>query len=158
MKSTRYDFLCLLLLSVVLVGRQFGTPHFVSCVIDDSILQMSWVSQFSELLQEGQLLPRWLPHSNGGLGSPVFLFYSPLVYYVTAPLLWLTNSVVVSMKVVRLLGLFLSGVAMHRFLVGLADRRTALAGALIYVALPFTSSTSAIGAYMRNRGLGFGFR
>jgi len=98
---------------------------------------MSWVSQFGQLLQEGQWLPRWLPHSNGGFGSPVFLFYSPLVYYVTAPFLWLTQSVVLSMKIVRLLALFLSGAAMHRFLLGVAGRRTALAGAIVYVALPF---------------------
>ncbi|MCI0626313.1 MAG: YfhO family protein [Acidobacteria bacterium] len=137
MKSIHSDLLCLLVLSVVLVGRQFGTPHFVSCVIDDSILQMSWASQFGQLLQEGQLLPRWLPQSNGGFGSPVFVFYSPLVYYATAPWLWLTQSVVLSMKIVRLLGLCLSGVAMHRFLSGLTDRKTALAGAIVYLALPF---------------------
>ena len=123
--------------SILLVSRQFTDSRFASCVIDDSILQMSWVEQFSRSLQEGILVPRWLPDSNGGYGSPVFVFYSPLVYYVTAPLVWLTQSVVLSMKLVRLAGLFLSGLAMYYFASSLGGRKTGLATALVYVALPF---------------------
>ena len=123
--------------SILLVSRQFTDSRFASCVIDDSILQMSWVQQFSRSLQEGTLVPRWLPDSNGGYGSPVFVFYSPLVYYVTAPLVWLTQSVVLSMKLVRLVGLFLSGLAMYYFASSLGGRKTGLATALVYVALPF---------------------
>ncbi|PYV89871.1 MAG: hypothetical protein DMG05_12210, partial [Acidobacteria bacterium] len=44
---------CLLLVSVLIVARQFTNPHFPSCVIDDSILQMSWVRQFAQVLSEG---------------------------------------------------------------------------------------------------------
>jgi len=126
-----------LAVSILLVSRQFTDSRFASCVIDDSILQMSWVQQFSRSLQEGILMPRWLPDSNGGYGSPVFIFYSPLVYYVTAPLVWLTQSVVLSMKLVRLAGLFLSGLAMYYFASSLGGRKTGLATALVYVVLPF---------------------
>ena len=76
--------MCLFLLSALLVARQFSNPNFPSCVIDDSLLHMSWVQQFSASLSQGYWLPRWLPDSNGGYGSPVFIFYSPLVYYLTA--------------------------------------------------------------------------
>src|SRR5215831_19971132 len=75
---------CLLLVSSLITARQFSRPEFPSCVIDDSILQMSWVNQFTQTIQQGVWLPRWMPDSNGGYGSPIFVFYSPLVYYVTA--------------------------------------------------------------------------
>ncbi|MGH9429226.1 MAG: hypothetical protein ACRD2L_23330, partial [Terriglobia bacterium] len=92
---------CLFLLSAVLIARQFANPNFQSCVIDDSVLHMSWVQQFSTSLAQGYWLPRWLPDSNGGYGSPVFIFYSPLVYYLTALLKFGTGSVIVAMKLAR---------------------------------------------------------
>lgn len=128
---------CLLLTSALIVARQFVRPQFASCVIDDSILQMSWVKQFTQVLSEGVWLPRWLPESNGGYGSPVFVFYSPLVYYVTAVFQWASGSVILSMKLVRGLGLFLSGLAMLIYARDLVDRRVALATALVYMAIPF---------------------
>ncbi len=128
---------CLFLASVLIVARQFTNPQFASCVIDDSILQMSWAKQFSQALREGVWLPRWLPESNGGYGSPVFVFYSPLVYYITGIFHWGSGSIILSMKLVRGLGLFLSGVSMLAYASCLLERRAALAMALVYVAIPF---------------------
>jgi len=128
---------CLFLAVVLILARQFTNPQFPSCVIDDSILQMSWASQFTQALRDGVWLPRWLPESNGGYGSPVFIFYSPLVYYITAVFHWASGSIILSMKLVRGLGLFLSGVSMLVYARGLLERRAALAMALVYVAIPF---------------------
>jgi 6-pyruvoyl-tetrahydropterin synthase related domain len=128
---------CLFLVSLLIMARQFASPHLASCVIDDSILQMSWVRQFSQVLSEGVWLPRWLPDSNGGHGSPVFVFYSPLVYYVTAAFQLAGSSVTLAMKFVRLLGLWFSGIAMFVFARGLAGNQVALAVALVYLVLPF---------------------
>jgi hypothetical protein len=136
---THFPFVvgCLFFVSLLIMVRQFAHPHFASCVIDDSILQMSWVRQFTEVLSEGVWLPRWLPHSNGGYGSPVFVFYPPLVYYVTAGLQLAGISVILSMKLVRFLGLWLSGVAMFVFARGFVGSGGALAVALVYLSLPF---------------------
>lgn len=128
---------CLFLASALIVARQFTSPQFASCVIDDSILQMSWVRQFTRALSDGVWLPRWLPESNGGYGSPVFVFYSPLVYYVTAVFQWASGSIILSMKLVRGLGLFLSGVAMLAYASHFLERRAALAMAVVYIAIPF---------------------
>jgi len=129
--------LCLFLLSAVLIARQFTNPNFPSCVIDDSVLHMSWVQQFSASLAQGYWLPRWLPDSNGGYGSPIFIFYSPLAYYLTALLKFGTGSVIVAMKLARFLALFLSGLAMFIYARGLVHSKAALVVALVYVALPF---------------------
>jgi hypothetical protein len=135
---SRHNERCLILLvSSLLVARQFSQTHFPSCVIDDSILHMSWVRQFTRALSEGVWLPRWLPESNGGYGSPVFIFYSPLVYYVSAALYWAAGSVVVSMKLVRGIGLFLSGLTMLSYARRFSTRWVALAIALVYIAIPF---------------------
>src|SRR5438552_9579789 len=128
---------CLLLVSVLIVARQFTSPHFSSCVIDVSILQMCWVRQFAQVLGEGVWLPRWLPDANGGYGSPTFIFYSPLVYYVTALFYWVTGSVVLSMKLARFLGLFLSGLAMFTYSEALTSRKLALLVSLVYLVIPF---------------------
>lgn len=127
----------LFLFSVLLVARQFTNPNFPSCVIDDSVLHMSWVQQFSASLAQGYWLPRWMPDSNGGYGSPVFIFYSPLVYYLTALLKFGTGSVIVAMKLTRFLALFLSGLAMFVYARGLVQGKAALLVALVYVVLPF---------------------
>ena len=58
---------------------------------------MSWVNQFTQTIQQGVWLPRWMPDSNGGYGSPVFVFYSPLVYYATALLQLTSGSLILSM-------------------------------------------------------------
>jgi 6-pyruvoyl-tetrahydropterin synthase-like protein len=129
--------LCLFSVSALLIARQFTNPNFPSCVIDDSVLHMSWVQQFSASLAQGNWLPRWLPDSNGGYGSPVFIFYSPLVYYITALLEYGTGSVLVAMKLVRFLALFLSGLAMFVYARRLVHSNAALAVALVYVVLPF---------------------
>jgi 6-pyruvoyl-tetrahydropterin synthase related domain len=128
---------CLFAVAGLITARQLTSPHFASCVVDDSILQMSWVRQFAQALVEGTWLPRWLPDSNGGYGSPVFLFYSPLVYYVTAGVYWLGSPVILAMKLVRLLGLFLSGLAMLMYARNLAGRRLALIISVVYLVLPF---------------------
>lgn len=98
---------------------------------------MSWVKQFTQALREGVWLPRWLPDSNGGYGSPVFVFYSPLVYYVTALFQWASGSLILSMKLVRGLGLFLSGLAMWIYASDFLDRRSRLAVCILYMAIPF---------------------
>jgi hypothetical protein len=125
------------LVSGLWVSRQFTNPHFASCVIDDAILQMSWVRQFSQILGDGVWMPRWLPDSNGGYGSPVFIFYSPLVYYASALIYWATDSVVLSMKLVRGIGLCLSGFTMLVFARRMASPKVALLVALVYISLPF---------------------
>jgi len=129
--------LCLFLLSALVIARQFTNPNFPSCVIDDSVLHMSWVQQFSTSMAQGHWLPRWLPDSNGGYGSPVFIFYSPFVYYLTALFKFVTGSVIVAMKLARFLALFVSGLTMFVYARSLVHGKAALVVALLYVVLPF---------------------
>ena len=62
-------------LPLILIGPQTG---------DSLYTNLSWASQFTEELFAGQWYPRWLAGLNAGAGSPVFFFYAPLPFYVTA--------------------------------------------------------------------------
>lgn len=50
---------------------------------DSFWIDQVWASQFTALLRDGTLYPRWLPLSHDGLGSPVFYYYPPLAFYLT---------------------------------------------------------------------------
>jgi len=48
----------------------------------DVWLHLFWLDQFFHQLSEGILYPRWLATANYGLGSPAFVFYPPLIYFL----------------------------------------------------------------------------
>jgi uncharacterized membrane protein len=49
---------------------------------NDIKYHITWLQHFSKQISEGILYPRWLAGDNYGYGSPTFVFYPPLVYYV----------------------------------------------------------------------------
>jgi uncharacterized membrane protein len=71
----------LILLGIVLVvPANMGPP-----LLHDSFeIDWVWADQFTAELARGNLYPRWLPLSNAGLGAPVFYYYPPLSFYVSA--------------------------------------------------------------------------
>ncbi|MGL5129607.1 MAG: hypothetical protein ACRC7D_15995 [Aeromonas popoffii] len=95
---------------------------------------------FAVQLWQGELYPRWLMEMNGAFGSPVFFFYPPLPYYVSAlfagptplaheamtPLLWSSS-----------VALWLSGLFAYLWLRPFASMPRALAASLLYMALPY---------------------
>lgn len=95
---------------------------------------------FAVQLWQGELYPRWLMEMNGAFGSPVFFFYPPLPYYVSAlfagptplaheamtPLLWSSS-----------VALWLSGLFAYLWLRPFAGHGRALAASLLYMALPY---------------------
>jgi hypothetical protein len=50
----------------------------------DVLFHYALIECFSSQFWQGDLYPRWCADANSGLGSPVFLFYFPLPYYITA--------------------------------------------------------------------------
>ena len=48
----------------------------------DMIWHITWLQHFSAQVYEGIHYPRWLAGTNYGYGSPTFVFYPPLVYYL----------------------------------------------------------------------------
>lgn len=105
----------------------------------DLIFYATILHSFSQQLWSGELYPRWL-NVNGGLGSPVFLFYSPLAYYAGSVWQWLAPldphgffRVVATMW----LALVAAGTGCYGWLRGLLGEKQAQAGALIYAGFPY---------------------
>lgn len=68
-------FLAALLLGIVACS---GIPTSAL----DANIHARWLADFRAAFLAGDWYPRWLPSSNGGLGSPVFYFYPPLPYWI----------------------------------------------------------------------------
>jgi hypothetical protein len=100
-----------------------------------------WASQFADQFRAGILYPRWMPDSFDGLGSPAFYFYPPLPFWLDAVVSVVTaNALSVSYRlaVTTTLILFLSGLAMHAWLLRTSGKRAAaLIGAIAYMAAPY---------------------
>jgi uncharacterized membrane protein len=74
---------------------------------------ITWIQHFSEQIREGIVYPRWLAGTNFGYGSPTFVFYPPLVYYIASffKLIGLNSEQAIS--TVFSLGIFLIGSAFY---------------------------------------------
>lgn len=94
-----------------------------------------WADQFTAELAAGNLYPRWLPDSHGGLGSPVFYYYPPGAFYVTGLFGLAGLSTYGSILAAFAVAFAASGVAMYRWL----REWTAypLAGALFFMVAPY---------------------
>ena len=102
---------------------------------------LTWASQFAEQVRAGILYPRWMPESFDGLGSPAFYFYPPLPFWIDALVSVVTaNALPVSYRLAAstTVILFLSGLAMHGWLLRVSGKPTAaLVGAIAYMAAPY---------------------
>src|SRR4030042_1282763 len=67
--------------------------------------------QFLQGLENGSLYPRWAADANNGYGSPNFIFYSPLTYYLMSFIHRWEPSMIMSMVWVIWAGFFLSGLS-----------------------------------------------
>jgi len=115
-----------------------GWSGFVTTT--DSLNHLIMSRHFADQLWSGDLYPRWLHEMNAGLGSPVFQFYAPVSFYITAlfrPLLghdpegWHQLGLAASLAVIA------SGFTAYAWLARLAGGRAALIGAVLYMSAPY---------------------
>ena len=107
---------------------------------------LTWIQHFAKQLSEGIGYPRWLAGTNYGYGSPTFVFYPPLVYYLGSFLQLSglnTQDVVICLFS---LALFLSGFTFYWYGRNKWGTLAALVGALAYMTTPYL----AFDIYWRN--------
>ncbi len=129
--------LLLFFVSLSVMLRQLLTNGFYSCVVTDSFTYSSWAWQFKEALGEGILYPRWMPRNYWGYGSPTFILYPPLAFYITSFFSLLTDSFILAMNLTKLAAVFISGIGMHYLVRELYDEKSALCSAIFYIILPY---------------------
>lgn len=109
-------------------------------VSDSYRFNLLWPEQFGDLFRAGNLYPRWLPRSWDGMGSPVFYFYPPLFFWITALIQSLGGDSLPVERAVPLASMLLlamSGFAMRAWVRTLVSDRRALAGAIAYMLTPY---------------------
>jgi len=125
--------------------------HGIPDLSHDGIMHATWTRPFAEQFWGGELYPRWLKNTNGGLGSAPFFIYPTLpttVSALIAPLVgnhdphgWLLAGVSC------VIAMILSGYTAYFWLRDLTSPAAALFAATLYLLMPYHT---AIDLY--NRG------
>jgi uncharacterized membrane protein len=98
---------------------------------------ITWLQHFSKQLAEGIWYPRWLAGTNYGYGSPTFVFYPPLVYYLGSLLKFVGFNIEQTIVILFSLALFLSGLNFYIFGRDRWGNMPSLVGALAYMSAPY---------------------
>ena len=105
--------------------------------LGDARWHLTWIQHFShQVLTEGDWYPRWLSGTNFGYGSPTFVFYPPLVYYLSTALKAVGLTIEQTVYVLLSGGIFLSGISFYVFGRTLWGRYPAIFGAIAYMVSP----------------------
>jgi len=102
---------------------------------DSHWINLTWSEQFTALMRQGTIWPRWLPWSHDGLGAPVFYFYGPVAFWAAGLLGLIGLGTWPSLLGAAFMAMGCSGIAMYAFLRGHAERP--LLGAIFYLAAPY---------------------
>ena len=108
----------------------------------DLWIHLNWLQHFSKQIFEGIWYPRWLAGTNYGYGSPTFVFYPPLVYYVGSVLKIIGLNA--NQTIVFLYWLASFGSGLNFFIYGreVWGKIAALTGALAYMTAPYIAFDS----------------
>ena len=103
----------------------------------DMLIHVTWLQHFSKQLAEGIWYPRWLAGTNYGYGSPTFVFYPPLVYYLGSLLKFSGFNTENTVIILFSLALFLSGFNFYLFGRARWGIIPSFLGALAYMTAPY---------------------
>ena len=135
--STLFSISLLFLLSLFIMFRQLIIPGYFSCIIQDTFDYTNWAWQFTEALREGIIYPRWLSLNYWGYGSPFFIIYPPLAFYLVAFFNIFTDSVILAMNLSKFTALFFAGTGIFFFVKEFYSEKIALFTAIFYILFPY---------------------
>ena len=135
--SNIFSIIIIFFIALLCMLKQLASTSYFTVIVDDAFIYPSWAWQFNEALREGNIYPRWMPFDFWGYGSPAFLLYPPLAFYMTSLFNLFTGSIVPAMNLVKFTALFLSGVGIYFLVKEFYRARVALLSALFSVILPY---------------------
>jgi uncharacterized membrane protein len=136
-KYVIFSILVLFFLSALIMLRQLMPQAYFSCIIQDTFEHTGRAWQFIKALKEGIIYPRWAPLKFWGYGSPIFVLYPPLAFYLVAFFNIFTDSVISAMNIAKFTALFLSGTGMFFLVREFYSERIALKTASFYIIFPY---------------------
>ncbi|MBD1839774.1 hypothetical protein H6F78_00885 [Coleofasciculus sp. FACHB-64] len=102
----------------------------------DLLWHITWIQHFSKQIFEGIWYPRWLAGTNFGYGSPTFVFYPPLVYYIGSFFKLIGLNIEQTMTALFSSGLFGAGLSFYIYGRNKWGRIPAFIGGLSYMTIP----------------------
>ncbi|MEO0532565.1 MAG: hypothetical protein AAF215_01695 [Cyanobacteria bacterium P01_A01_bin.123] len=105
--------------------------------IADLQWHIAWLQYFFKGLTDGDVYPRWLGGTNYGYGSPTFVFYPPLVYYLGSALKGLGLNTERTITLLFSLGILGAGGMMYGYQRSRWGAGAALVSAVAYLSAPY---------------------
>ncbi|MEA5538099.1 6-pyruvoyl-tetrahydropterin synthase-related protein [Limnoraphis robusta Tam1] len=135
--------------------------------LGDLFWHLTWVQHFSQQIAEGILYPRWIAGTNYGYGSPTFVFYPPLAYYIGSVFKLIGLDIEQTFSALFTLAIFLSGLNFYIFARSQWDKIPSLVGALAFMSAPpvarilsfgglttaFATALIPLGLYLTNQSI-----
>lgn len=106
---------------------------------------ISLIYEMNRALEAGHFPPRWIPDVSYTFGHPLFNFYYPLPFFLSALIFQISGSLITSIKIYFLLTVVISCWAMYLLLKKHTTNFLAFCGALLYVYTPYR----AVDLYVR---------
>lgn len=137
LSSNLIEILVFLLLIIATIGINLRMIRDGLNGMTDMKWHITWLQHFSKQLAEGIWYPRWLAGTNYGYGSPTFVFYPPLVYYLGSLIKFCGLNIENTITLLFSLALFLSGFNFYLFGRDRWGVIPSLVGALAYMTTPY---------------------
>lgn len=122
------EFLILLIITIpsfiILLNNKYFTMH------DDQHIARLYLLVTG--IKQGVIFPRWVDMLGFGFGYPLFNFYPPLIYYVSALFYFLGFSLIWSIKLMIISGFVISAVGSYLLIKKILGRWPALIGSTVY--------------------------
>lgn len=133
MKKFLYLFpvISIIYVCLPLFNHQFFAVH------DDQQIARTFL--MSEALSSGQFPARWVNHLGFGFGYPLFIFYPPLIYYLSSLLHFGGLTLIDSVKVIIFLSFLLSLISEYLLLKKFFPISLSLIGASTYILTSYRS-------------------
>jgi 6-pyruvoyl-tetrahydropterin synthase related domain len=144
-----YNSVLLTAIFVVMVW-QFIFPGYYHKIVEEALYTPPYISQFAESFRQGIYYPRWMPLCFDGYGSPVFIFYSPLLYMLTGLMHLGGLDIPTAVNLLKALSIYAGAISVFFLVREDHNDRASLLSALFYILLP----SSIIEAYMINTPAG----
>jgi len=118
------------------IGLQLAEPGYYMLMNFDAAVGQKFAGEFLEALRQGVLYPRWVSDYFNGLGSPTFVFYSPLLYFLVSLLCLAGLGMPAAFSLVFLAGLYAGGACMFHLVGKRFGYAAGLVSGLSFILLP----------------------
>ena len=141
----RIDFGLIFVLAMSIFAILPELAHPGLFVGHDTLNHAFRVGEVARLWSQGIVFPRWAETFYFGYGSPVFQYYAPLTYFISAGFMHLFGlDAVGALRLLVIVCLPAAGVGMYLFMRAYAGKLAGILAALVYIYSPYLVFTEPV--------------